>query len=83
MILGYNNDLKRYGVLDFDLWVKNKEGLHCGQIMEVFINDEWVEDRLEMKNDGTWYLVNNNKYFGTGDYRDNLEGVKVRFKDKL
>ncbi|KOR64115.1 DUF5348 domain-containing protein [Clostridium botulinum] len=79
MILGYNDDLKRYGVLDFDLWVKGKEGLNCGQSLEVFINGEWVKDRIERKNDGTWYLVNNNQICGTGDYRDSIEGLKVRF----
>ncbi|MBN1050343.1 DUF5348 domain-containing protein [Clostridium botulinum] len=79
MLLGYNDDLKRYGVLDFDLWVKGKEGLNCGQSLEVFINREWVKDRIERKKDGTWYLVNNNQICGTGDYRDSIEGLKVRF----
>lgn len=78
MILGYNPETKRYGVLEMDLWVNGKEGLHCGQGLEVCIGGEWVEDRLEMKNDGTWYLVNNTQFFGTGDYTDSIEGLKVR-----
>jgi len=58
------------------LWVQGKEGLHCGQILDVFINGEWVNDTLEMKNDGTWYLVDNNQYYG-----NSLEGLKVRFEN--
>lgn len=77
MRLAYNNETKRYGLLNkMDLW--EDDGLHCGQKLEVFINDKWVPDRLERTWDGTWYLVNNNEYYGTGDYRDSLEGIKVR-----
>jgi len=82
MLLGYNPETKRYGVLDFDLWVKGKEGLHCGQPLEIYVDGEWVEDRLEIKNKDTWYLVNNTQFFGTGDYTDSLEGLKVRFLRK-
>lgn len=81
MILGYNSELKRYGVLDFDLWIKGKEGLHCGQSLEVFVHGEWVKDRLEMKSNNIWYLVNNPQICGTGDYRDSLEGLKIRFSN--
>lgn len=72
MILGYNEELKRYGILDFDLWVKGKEGLHCGQKIEVLINDEWVTDCIEMSQE-QWYLVN------SGLKGEELEGLKVRF----
>jgi len=72
MILGYNEELKRYGVLDFDLWVKGREGLHCGQTFEVLINGEWGADRLEMSK-GQWYLVN------SGLKGEELEYLKVRF----
>ncbi|NOW85323.1 DUF5348 domain-containing protein [Clostridium beijerinckii] len=80
MILGYNEELKRYGALDFDLWVKGKAGLHCGQSMEIFINGEWIKDKIEMKADGTWYFANHAELFGTGDYRDSIEGIKIRFE---
>lgn len=53
--------------------------MHCGQPLEIYVDGEWLEDRLEMKNKDTWYLVNNTQFFGTGDYTDNLEGLKVRF----
>jgi hypothetical protein len=38
-ILGYNYDEKRMGILSFDLWVKEKEGLHCITTFEVLINE--------------------------------------------
>lgn len=73
-ILGYNNDEKRIGILSFDLWVKGKEGLHCGATFEVLVNDEWVADRIEFTSrTNEWYLVNS-KLSG-----DQLEGLKVRY----
>ena len=76
MILGYNEQLKRYGILDFDLWVKGKDGLNCGATFEVLINDEWVADSIEMYK-GEWYLVN------SGLKGDQLEGLKVRLKGAI
>ena len=56
MKLAYNDETKRYGVINsMDLW--ENEGLHCGQCLKVLINGEWVEDRLEMTWDSKWYLV--------------------------
>lgn len=34
--LGYNYENDRYGILEYDLWVK--EGLHCGECFEVMMN---------------------------------------------
>ena len=51
-------DTDRYGILYGDLW--ENTGLHCGECIEVLINDEWIEDRIEMSVDGKWYLVKNN-----------------------
>ncbi|MFQ9249288.1 MAG: DUF5348 domain-containing protein [Clostridium paraputrificum] len=71
--LGYNFENDRFGILDSsDLWIN--EGLHCGESMYVYINDEWIPDRLEMYRNGTWYLVET-KLEG-----DKLEGLKVKFK---
>lgn len=70
-ILGYNYNNDRFGILNaMDLW--EDDGLHCGETFEVFINGEWVADRLELS-EGKWYLVYS-KLRG-----DQLEGVKVRF----
>ena len=56
MKLAYNDETKRFGVINsMDLW--ENEGLHCGQCLKVFINGEWVEDRLEMTWNSQWYLV--------------------------
>lgn len=33
-------------------------GLHCGQCMEVMINDRWVPTRIEYSwDDAVWFLV--------------------------
>jgi len=70
--LGYNYDNKRMGILSFDLWVRGKEGLHCGEMLEVYIKDEWVADRLELSG-SEWYLVNTNLK------GDQLEGLNVTY----
>ncbi|MDD3416704.1 MAG: DUF5348 domain-containing protein [Lachnospiraceae bacterium] len=70
--LGYNSSNDRYGVLVSDLWEDN--GLHCGECLEILVDDCWISSRIEMKwtNEGNyWYLV------GT-PYYGNLEYVRVR-----
>lgn len=42
--LGYNFENDRYGILENDLWIN--KGLHCGEGIEVYVNDKWVEDRI-------------------------------------
>ncbi len=70
--LGYNDSNERYGLLVTDLW--EVEGFHCGESLEVMVNDEWVKTTMEMswEPDGQkWYLV------GT-PYKGNLEYVRAR-----
>lgn len=70
--LGYNYNNDRYGVLNnMDLW--EDEGLHCGECFDALVNDEWISDRIEMKRNKTWYLVET-KLEG-----EQLEGLKVRY----
>ena len=73
--LGYNPQNDRYGLLVTDLW--ENDGFHCGETLEVMVDDEWVKARMEMawEPDGThkWYLV------GT-HYVGNLEFVRARIK---
>lgn len=72
--LGYNPDNKRYGIIDGDTW-KNK-GITCGELLEVIVDDKWVQTRMEMawEEDGQkWYLV------GT-PYKGNLEYIRARQK---
>lgn len=45
MILGYNQELDRYGILEHDLWID--EGLHCGDCVEIMFNGNWIKDRIE------------------------------------
>ena len=70
--LGYNSSNKRYGLLVSDLW--ENDGFHCGEEMEVLVDDKWISTRIEMawnENGNAWYLV------GTPYYGD-LEYVRAR-----
>ena len=44
--LGYNSSNGRYGLLASDLWIDT--GFHCGEGLEVLVDDEWVQTRMEM-----------------------------------
>ena len=69
--LGYNNELERYGVLVSELW--KKDGLHCGECFDIFINGEWISDRIEYNHKiKNWYLVKS-KLVG-----EELEYLRVR-----
>lgn len=71
MRLGYNLENDRYGILEHDLWVN--EGLHCGECMEVLINDKWIQDRIEYDQKiKKWYLVE------SGLIGEELEYLKVK-----
>jgi len=67
--LGYNYKNNRYGLLVSDLW-KNM-GFHCGERLEVLVDEKWIKTRMEMSADRKWYLV------GTPYYGD-LEYVQVK-----
>lgn len=67
--LGYNSQNDRYGLLVSDLW--EHDGFHCGETLEVMVDDEWVQTLMEMSFEQEWYLV------GT-PYRGNLEYVRAR-----
>ena len=53
--LGYNCENGRYGLLVMDLWIDT--GFHCGECMEVLVDDQWVQTRMEMNLAREWYLV--------------------------
>lgn len=67
--LGYNSANGRYGLLVSDLW--EDTGFHCGECLEVMVDDKWVATRMEMSAEQKWYLV------GT-PYYGNLEYVQAR-----
>ena len=50
--LGYNNSNGRYGLLSSDLWIDT--GFHCGEGLEVLVDDEWVQTRMEMNLAREW-----------------------------
>ena len=67
--LGYNSSNDRYGLLASDLWIDT--GFHCGEGLEVLVDDKWVRTRMEMNPAREWYLV------GT-PYCGDLEYVQVK-----
>lgn len=70
--LGYNSENNRYGILNrMDLW--EDTGLHCGESIDIVIDDKIIHTRIEMKGK-TWYLVD------TGLEGEELEGIKVVIK---
>jgi len=68
--LGYNSSNQRYGLLDSDLWIDT--GFNCGKTLEVMVDGEWVQTRMEMNPAKEWYLVGT-PYKGT-----DLEYVRAR-----
>ena len=62
--LGYNSVNDRYGLLVSDLWEHG--GFHCGEGLEVMVDDKWVPTRMEMCCHD-WYLVGT-PYFGDLEY---------------
>ena len=52
-----------------DLWIDT--GFHCGEGLEVLVDDKWVRTRMEMNPAREWYLV------GT-PYCGDLEYVRAR-----
>lgn len=69
--LSYNHKTKRYSFLLSDLWEKD---FHCGNQMQVLLNGEWTDTRIEMDMQERWYLV------GTDKKGKELEGLKVRIE---
>ena len=67
--LGYNSENGRYGLLVSDLW--EHIGFHCGECLEVKVDDKWVKTRMEMDIDRNWYLVDTH-------YTGDLEYVRAR-----
>ncbi|MDD6588528.1 MAG: DUF5348 domain-containing protein, partial [Anaerobutyricum hallii] len=55
-----------------DLWIDT--GFHCGEGLEVLVDDKWVRTRMEMNPAREWYLV------GT-PYCGDLEYVQVRIPE--
>ena len=52
-----------------DLW--EHTGFHCGECLEVKVDDKWVKTRMEMDSDRNWYLVDT-------PYTGDLEYVRAR-----
>ena len=75
--LGYNSANDRYGLLVSDLW--ENDGFHCGEGLEVLVDDKWVETCIEMalEDDGNkWYLTDT-------PYKGDLEYIRARIKKEV
>ena len=72
--LGYNSNNGRYGLLSSDLWIDT--GFHCGEGLEVLVDDQWVKTRMEMNPAREWYLV------GT-PYCGDLEYIRARIPGEV
>ena len=59
-------------LLSSDLWID--PGFHCGECLEVLVDDQWVKTRMEMNLAREWYLV------GT-PYCGDLEYVRARIPE--
>lgn len=70
--LGYDDAAGRYGLLVMDLFEKM---FHCGDRLQVMIDDKWWDTRIEMTANGEWYLV------GTSYLGLELEHLKIRIED--
>ena len=74
--LGYNSYNKRYGLLSSDLWID--PGFHCGECLEVLVDDQWVKTRMEMnleRENGIWlehHIVEIWNMYGQG-YRNKAD----------
>lgn len=68
--LGYNGENDRYGLLISDLW--ENDGFHCGECLEVLVDDKWISTRMEMAG-SEWYLVDT-------PYKGDLEYIRARIK---
>lgn len=68
--LGYNCKNDRYGLLISDLW--ENDGFHCGECLEVLVDDKWISTRMEMTG-REWYLVDT-------PYKGDLEYIRARIK---
>lgn len=63
-VLIFDNESDRYDIL-FDT-NERYGGLHCGECLEVFVNNEWKSTRIEYGEN--WYLVG----------IDGLDGLQAR-----
>ncbi len=69
--LRYNKEEGRYGLATEEKWLE--EGFHCGDILQVYFDGEWVNTSIE-KYSGEWYLVE------LPFEAEELEGLRARIE---
>lgn len=51
------------------------EEFHCGDTLEVLVNNQWIQTRFKMSIDNEWYLV------GTPYHGEDIEYVRARITE--
>lgn len=57
-VLSYNFEVRRFCLYETEEGRMVYPGFHCGETLEVFVDDEWKPTRFEMNSEGKWCLVN-------------------------
>lgn len=80
-ILFYDRESDRFDVRFSDRPYTTYGGIHCGHCLQILLNDNWIDTRMEMKHTtedgrvvGKWYLVGIKEDL----YRLELDEPKVR-----
>lgn len=73
--LHYNYENDRFGIWDDISGEWENCGLHCGEYLQVKVDDLWQETRIEYGDCKGWYLVG----VGLSGYSD-LHGLPVRMR---
>lgn len=75
MRLGYNAELKCYGILQGDLWIK--PAIYLDEEFQVFIDGEWEETYLQH-----WDSIKHSDgYYLAGHSNVPLDGLLIRYED--
>lgn len=57
-ILFYDDEIGRYNFHYIEGGVEmDYEGIHCGELFQIHINNVWITARIEMDTNDQWYLV--------------------------
>jgi len=76
MYLGYNENTKRYGVLQDDLWIKN--AIYKYDEFEALIDGEWVKTKLQYDES----IIHSYGFYLLGHSNVILEFLTIRYIDQ-
>lgn len=76
MYLGYNAELKRYGVLQGDLWIKT--AIYRDEEFQALIDGEWVNTYLQFNKN----IKHSDGYYLAGYCDVPLDMLTIRYGDE-